>query len=71
MTKLTQFTSYADAQSRCSSAGLWALFDGDAERMNIAHECIDRHVDGDNAAVVLVRADGEDQTLSFRRISEA
>ncbi|MDM0035641.1 AMP-binding protein [Variovorax sp. J22P271] len=70
MTQLTQFTSYADAQSHCSSAGLWALFDGDAQRMNIAHECIDRHVDGDNAAVILVRADGEDQTLSFRQISE-
>ncbi|MEJ8810341.1 AMP-binding protein [Variovorax ureilyticus] len=70
MTKLTQFTSYADAQTHCSTAGLWELFEGDAERMNIAHECIDRHVDGENEAVVLVRANGEDETLSFRQISE-
>ena len=70
MTKLTQFTSYADAQAHCSTAGLWELFDGDAQRMNIAHECIDRHVDGDNEAVVLVRANGEDEKLSFRQISE-
>jgi len=70
MTKLTQFTSYADAQTHCSTAGQWELFDGDAQRMNIAHECIDRHVDGNNEAVILVRANGEDETLSFRQISE-
>ncbi|SCK32567.1 acetyl-CoA synthetase [Variovorax sp. HW608] len=70
MTKLTQFTSYANAQAHCSTAGLWELFDGDAQRMNIAHECIDRHVEGDNEAVVLVRANGGDEALSFRQISE-
>ncbi|MBB3178272.1 acyl-CoA synthetase [Variovorax sp. Sphag1AA] len=70
MTKLTEFTSYADAQAHCNTAGLWELFDGDAQRMNIAHECIDRHVDGDNEAVILVRANGEDETLTFRQISE-
>ena len=31
-----------------SAAKLWELFDGDRERLNIAHECIDRHVDGPN-----------------------
>lgn len=70
MTKLTEFTSYADAQAHCNTAGLWELFDGDAQRMNIAHECIDRHVDGDTEAVILVRANGEDEALSFRQISE-
>ena len=44
MTKLTDFTSYADAQANFASAKLWELFDGDRERLNIAHECIDRHV---------------------------
>jgi acetyl-CoA synthetase len=70
MTNLTQYTSYADAQAHCSLAGLWELFDGDAHAMNIAHECIDRHVDA-GEAVVLVRATGDDESISFRQISEA
>ena len=44
MARLTEFTSYADAQAHFSSARLWELFDGDRESLNIAHECIDRHV---------------------------
>ncbi len=47
MTRLTDYVSYADAQAHCSNDKLWELFDGDRERMNIAHECIDRHVDGE------------------------
>ena len=70
MTNLTHYTSYADAQAHCSAARLWELFDGDAQVMNIAHECIDRHVDA-GEAVVLVRAAGEDESISFRQISEA
>ncbi len=71
MTKLTEYISYADAQAHCSTEKLWELFDGNAQRMNIAHECIDRHVDGEHTAVVLVKADGDDELLSFREISEA
>ena len=48
MTSLTDYTSYADAQAHWSPAKLWELFDGDRERLNIAHECIDRHVDGEH-----------------------
>jgi acetyl-CoA synthetase len=70
MTNLTHYTSYADAQAHCSPAGLWELFDGDVQAMNIAHECIDRHVDA-GEAVVLVRAAGADESISFRQISEA
>ena len=43
MASLTEYTSFADAQAHFSAAGLWELFDGDRERLNIAHECIDRH----------------------------
>ena len=68
--KLTDFTRYADAQEHFSSARLWELFDGDRERLNIAHECIDRHVDGEKTAVIVVRADGTDEILSYRQISE-
>ncbi|TMJ27945.1 MAG: acyl-CoA synthetase [Alphaproteobacteria bacterium] len=70
MTSLTAYTSYADAQAHWSSARLWELFDGDRERLNIAHECIDRHVEGDKTAVIVVRADGSDEILSYRQIAE-
>ncbi len=70
MTSLTAYTSYADAQAHFSGAKLWELFDGDRESLNIAHECIDRHAGGERIAVVVIHADGRDEPLSFRQISE-
>jgi acetyl-CoA synthetase len=46
MPRLTDLTSYADAQAHAAMDGLWELFDGDRERLNIGHECITRHADG-------------------------
>lgn len=71
MTTLTQTTSYADAQALCSQDKLWELFDGNRDRMNIAHECIDRHAGKDQPAIILVRAAGGDETFSFQQIAEA
>ena len=70
MARLTAYASYADAQMHFSSARLWELFDGDREHLNIAHECIDRHVEGDKTAVIIVKAAGGEEILSYRRISE-
>jgi acetyl-CoA synthetase len=67
--RLTAYTSYADAQKHFSGAKLWELFDGDRERLNIAHECIDRHVEGDKTAVIVVKAAGGEEILSYRQIS--
>lgn len=70
MAKLTDYTSYADAQAHANSAALWELFDGDREYLNIAHECMTRHADGSGrAAVRIARADGTDEILSFDTIS--
>jgi len=70
MTKLTEFTRYADAQRHASSEALWELFDGDREKLNIAHECIDRHADGTGRiAVRIAHAGGQDEALSFDEIS--
>jgi len=70
MPKLTDFTRFADAQAHASSAALWELFDGDRERLNIAHECITRHADGSGrAAVRIAHADGRDEILSFDEIA--
>lgn len=69
MSLLTDHTTYAEAQRHCSKQALWALFDGNPERFNIAHECIDRHAAGDRTAVVLVHADDGDETIAFRDIA--
>src|SRR5262249_248877 len=70
MTRLTDFTTYADAQAQFSSARLWDLLDGDRQHLNIAHECIDRHVEADRPAVIVVHADGPDEILSYRALCE-
>jgi acetyl-CoA synthetase len=70
MAKLTEYSSYKDALEQFSPAKLWELFDGDRERLNIAHECVDRHVDGDKAAIIIINANGVDESLSFRELSE-
>jgi acetyl-CoA synthetase len=71
MGKLTDYTSYADAQANFSSDKLWELFEGDRERLNIAHECIDRHAGRSNPAVIVVHADGPDEVLGFKELAEA
>ncbi len=65
MQKLTEYTSYADAQRHFSTARLWDLFDGTRERLNIASECIDRHASPDRVALRVAHADGHDETITF------
>jgi acetyl-CoA synthetase len=70
MASLTEYTSFADAQAQFSAARLWELFDGDREHLNIAHECIDRHAGTAHPAVIVAHADGRDEILRFRELSE-
>ncbi|BBK36771.1 AMP-binding protein [Allostella sp. ATCC 35155] len=69
--KLTDLSTYADAQAQFSSARLWELFDGTRERLNLAHECIDRHAaDPARIAVRIAHADGSDEVITFRQLAE-
>ena len=68
--RLTDYTSYADAQRHASSEALWALFDGNRASLNLAHECVDRHAASGRVAVRVARADGRDETITFRELSE-
>ncbi|MBG02905.1 MAG: acetate--CoA ligase [Rhodospirillaceae bacterium] len=61
---LSDFTSYADAQRHFSKQALWELFDGDRERLNIGHECVDRHAP-ERIAVRVAHGNGNVETLSF------
>jgi acetyl-CoA synthetase len=70
MTKLTEYTSYADAQKYADSKALWTLFHGDRQNLNIVEECILRHADGSGRpAVRIAHADGSDEILSFDTIA--
>ena len=71
MPGLHEYLSYEDAQRAFAPARLWELFDGDRARLNIAHECIDRHAaDPARVAIWVAFADGHDEQLTFRAISE-
>jgi acetyl-CoA synthetase len=70
MAKLSEYTSFADAQAEYSTAKLWEMFDGTPERFNVGHECIDRWAaDPARVAVNVVRAGGI-EAVTFREISE-
>jgi acetyl-CoA synthetase len=69
MTRLTDYTTYADAHRHFSSAALWSLFDGHRGALNIAVECLDRHADAGRVAVRVAHADGRDETLGFADLS--
>jgi acetyl-CoA synthetase len=67
--KLTDYSSYADAQAKFSRSSLWELFDGNESRLNIATECIDRHIDTDTRITVL-RKDRPDAAWTMREVAE-
>jgi acetyl-CoA synthetase len=60
--------SYHEALARFSWDGLWKLFDGDRRRLNIAHECVDRHV-GRGTALRLQFADGRREEHDFETLA--
>ncbi|WP_332741866.1 acyl-CoA synthetase [Hydrogenophaga sp.] len=69
MKKLTEYTSYADAQAHFSNDKLWELFDGNREVLNIGHECVDRHATSGRDAVIVVRAEGADETITYAELA--
>ncbi|MBT4490630.1 MAG: AMP-binding protein [Rhodospirillaceae bacterium] len=69
MPLLTEYTSFADAQTHCSKERLWELFDGSRDSINIAHECIDRHP-RDRVAVRIALAAGGSESITFGELSD-
>ena len=69
MKKLTEYFSYEEVVKEFKWDMLWDLFDGNKEKLNIAHECLDRHADK-GTAVRLKFADGHKEKYTFRELSE-
>ncbi len=56
--------SYPEALRAFRWSALWELFDGTPERLNLAHECVDRHASG-GTALRIKHADGHREEWSF------
>src|SRR3712207_1459862 len=71
MPRLDDSTDYAFAQAHYAPERLWDFFDGNREALNIAHECVDRHAtDPQRLAVRVAHADGRDEFITFRELSD-
>jgi acetyl-CoA synthetase len=68
MPRLTDYTRRADALAHFSKEALWALFDGDRNRLNIGHECVDRH-DPARLAVSIVQDTGGYEHITFGELA--
>jgi acetyl-CoA synthetase len=70
MTSLLEVATAREATERFSWEALWEFFDGTAEHLNIAHECLDRH-HPDATAARIAFADGRVDDLTFGELSRA
>jgi acetyl-CoA synthetase len=68
VSRLLEIRSYPEALRAFRWDALWDIFDGDRDRLNLAHECVDRHVDR-GTALRIKRADGRAEEHSFRELS--
>ncbi len=69
-TVLDKYKSYEDAQKNFKWSERWEVFDGNKEKFNIAHECVDRHPKEDEA-IRIKFADGKEERYTFQQFSDA
>jgi acetyl-CoA synthetase len=69
MTSVLDVRRYPEARESFRWDALWELFDGDRARLNLAHECVDRHV-GKGTALRIQRVDGRREEHDFGALAE-
>ncbi len=69
MTSILDIRRYPDVREGFRWDALWELFDGDRTRLNLAHECVDRHV-GRGTALRIQFADGRREEHDFDALAE-
>jgi len=62
------YNTYEDAVKNYNPSEKWLVFDGKPEKFNIAHECIDRHVDR-GVAIKVKFSDGSTESYTFMELS--
>src|SRR5215510_3136444 len=67
-TRLLEITDYPTAVRTFDWKALWGLVDGTAERLNLAHECVDRHAPG-AIALRIQRAAGGREIHTFGELA--
>src|SRR5262245_35816802 len=67
---LADLDSYDAVRAGFSWDRLWELFDGTPDRLNLAHECLDRHR-ARGAALTVAFADGRLEEYGFGELAEA
>ncbi len=70
MSGLADLTSARDAMAEFSWERAWDLVDGDRERLNIAHECLDRHP-REAVAARVAHADGGVRETTFGELADS
>jgi len=68
MTRLLDIRDYPTALRTFQWTALWELVDGTLERLNLAHECVDRHPP-DAVALRIQHADGRRETHRFGELA--
>ena len=66
--RITEYRTYDEAVENYSFDQVWELFDGNQEKFNITHECIDRHK-GKGIAVRIKFENGQSEQYNFDEIS--
>jgi acetyl-CoA synthetase len=66
---ILDYKTYEEAKEKFNWDQVWDVFDGDADNLNIAHECIDRHV-GKGTALRLKFDDGRTEKYTFDQLSK-
>jgi acetyl-CoA synthetase len=69
MSSILDVRRYPDVRERFRWEALWELFDGDRARLNLAHECVDRHV-GRGTALRIQFDDGRRASHDFDELAE-
>jgi len=69
MTAILDVRRYPEARNQFRWDALWDLVDGDRTRLNLAHECVDRHV-GKGTALRIQFADGHREEHDFGALAE-
>ncbi|MDO8785624.1 MAG: acyl-CoA synthetase [Syntrophales bacterium] len=67
--KILEYKTYEEAREKFTWGQVWDLFDGNKDSFNIAHECIDRHVDKGTAARIKFDDDHTEE-YTFAQISK-
>ena len=66
--KITEYKTYDQARRDFTWDKVWEVCDGNKDRFNITHECIDRHA-GKGTAVRIKFSDGHSEQYTFDEIS--